>query len=430
MAAESFIVHIDSLAYGGRGVARKEDGKVVFVAATIPGETVRAKVTEEHKSYVLADAEEILSSSPHRITPPCALFSVCGGCDWQHMAYPQQVSLKQDILLSQIQAKCPGETPVVARNVHAPEPYGYRCHAIIRCSHKHGFAMGFYRKQSNTIVPHERCLILKERIQTILDRLSNILKKSPIHRLESIEIHAPQDEALMRAVCRGGPQRRDSDILGAVFEETGITGLSYLSSGAGKPERIFGSRTLNYHIRAQGSHLVLSTGLGSFIQVNPSVNELLVNHVVKLAKGSKRILDLYCGNGNFSLPLALDATHVMGIEKDAGLTKLGKINARVNGFDNVSFSSMDAEKAIASLPSGKELFDTVVLDPPREGAKAVVRALGRMKPGRVIYISCDPSTLSRDLAVLTQEGYTLKAVRLFDMFPQTYHMESVAYLER
>jgi 23S rRNA (uracil1939-C5)-methyltransferase len=427
---DSFTVHIDSIAYGGRGVGRRGDGKVVFVSTSIPGENVYVSVTKEHKNYLLAEVEDILDASPYRIQAPCRFFPACGGCDWQHIAYSQQVSFKKDIFLSQVQAKCPLEAPIIEDDVVSPMEYGYRCHAIIRCTHETDFTMGFYQKQSNTIVPHEQCLILNEHIQTAQSSIKTLLNKSPVNRLVSLEMHSLSDRVLVQAVCKGKSRRRDLDTFRMVFEQSGIHGLSYFPLDAPNHEQVFGNVSLNYEINVQDTRLLFSTGFGSFIQVNPLVNEALVNHVVNLAKGSKRILDLYCGNGNFSIPLALKAGEVIAVEKDSSLTNLGKDNARINGLKNVRFSTLDAENAVVCLSSEKDRFDTVVLDPPREGAKVVVSALIRMKPGRIIYISCDPSTLTRDLAILTQNGYKLKNIRLFDMFPQTYHMESVSYLER
>jgi 23S rRNA (uracil1939-C5)-methyltransferase len=430
MGTDSFILHIDSMAYGGRGVGRRGDGKVAFAAMTIPEETLRACVIEEHKSYVVVEVEELLEASPYRVSPPCPIFSLCGGCDWQHIAYQKQIAFKEDILLSQIRAKCPKEAPVIAQSVASGKEYGYRCHAIVQCIHDGGFGMGFFRKQSNSVVPFERCPILNEHTQITLSALRDILADSSINSLDSIEIHAPQDEVLVRIMCRGRPCQDGIDIISTVFSRLPIHGLSYITQGAQRWEKILGKSSCSYEIHLRGTNMMLSTAFGGFIQANTMVNQALVTHVFELARGSRRILDLYSGNGNFSIPLALEAKEVFAVEGDSGLVALGRRNARKNRLKNVRFFHMEAGKAVASLVHEEDPFDVVVLDPPREGAKEVVQTLARMRSDRIIYISCNPSTLSRDLAILTYEGYKLKGVRLFDMFPQTYHIESVSYLER
>jgi 23S rRNA (uracil1939-C5)-methyltransferase len=290
--------------------------------------------------------------------------------------------------------------------------------------------MGFFQKNSNTLVPFEGCLVLNERAQAALSDIRDIMKTSLMKNLVSLEIHAPQDEILVRALCRGKSRRRDLDQLGKLFELLKIHGLSYISPENGPREYVFGEDFCSYNILVHGTHLKMSTGFGGFIQANSAVNEALTAHVVNLAKGSRKVLDLYCGNGNFSIPLALSAHEVVGVEMDRHLTELGRINAGSNGLTNVTFSCMDAKHFMASRVCASGSFDTVVLDPPREGAKAIMASLARLRPDRIISISCNPSTLSRDLAVLIGEGYTLKEVRLFDMFPQTYHIESVSYLQR
>jgi len=430
MEIERFSLHIDSMAYGGRGVGRRGDGKVVFVDMAIPGETVRAFLTEDHKSYALAEPEELIEVSPHRVSPPCPLFYDCGGCDWQHIAYLQQVVFKQDILLSQVRAGCPREKPEVAEPAVSAQEYGYRTHTIVRCSHEDGFRMGFYRKKSNIVVPFDRCLVLNELIQEKLDAFGDILRTTPLKSLASLEIHAPREEVLVRAMCRGRTNKRDMESLSMAFKHLEIQGLSYLPLGERQREYTLGTNACCYELPVHDTRLVLSTGFGGFIQANSAVNEEMVSHVAELAKGSRRVLDLYCGNGNFTLALSLDAEEVMGMERDPGLVRLAKANAGANGLTNVRFSCLDVVKGLSSLSHEKHPVETVVLDPPREGAKEVVQTLAQMKPDRIIYISCNPSTLSRDLATLIQAGYTLRQVRLFDMFPQTYHIESVSYLLR
>lgn len=430
MGSDSFIVHIDSLAYGGRGVGKRGDGKVAFVAMAIPGETVRAGVTKEHKSYVTAEIEELLESSPHRVKPPCPIFSLCGGCDWQHIAYQEQVAYKQDILLSQIRAKCPREVPEIIQPFVSQKQYGYRCHTFVRCVYDGGFGMGFFHKQSNRVIPFEFCPILNECTQTTLRALRDILTSSSINNIDSIEIHAPGDEVLVRIMSRGRSCKDEMSTLSRVFARAQVHGLSYITHRAPRREYVLGNTYCSYKIHVHGTSIPLSTGFGGFIQANAKVNEALVSHVFDFARGSQKVLDLYSGNGNFSIPLAREAKEVLAVEVNPTLVALGRRNAGKKRLKNIKFSCMETEKAMVSLKREKQSYNAVVLDPPREGAKDVVRALTKMKIDRIIYISCNPSTLSRDLAILIHGGFRLRSVRLFDMFPQTYHIESVSCLER
>jgi 23S rRNA (uracil1939-C5)-methyltransferase len=423
------VIHIDSIAFGGRGVGKREDGKVVFVAGAIPGETIIATITREYKNYILAEIDELLVSSPDRMKPICDHFPLCGGCDWLHIAYAKQVEFKQNILISQLMHKCPMEETVIGEPVSSPADFGYRSHAILRCSYDNGFSMGFYQKSTNTVVSQERCPVLNARIQSVISQIRKILDETPVAGILSLEVHAI-DEVLVRAVVSRKPDRNDLAVFREIVQKAGLTGLSLLNAGRPGFEQVFGKDILRYHIEAKGKTIKLSTGFGGFIQINAPVNEMMVNYVMDLAAGSERILDLYCGNGNFSIPLAFKAREVTGIERDPDLVRRGRESAEENRLTNMHFSDVDAEKAVQALSKEQGSFDTIILDPPREGAKNIMKDLVRLDPKLIIYISCDPSTLSRDLAILIQNGFGLKKIRLFDMFPQTYHLESVSCLER
>jgi 23S rRNA (uracil1939-C5)-methyltransferase len=422
------IIRIHSVAFGGRGVGKREDGKVVFAAGALPGETVLVIPTREYKNYILAETREVLVPSPDRIEPLCSLFPSCGGCDWQHIAYGKQVEIKQQILVQQLMHTLPPDDVVIEDPVPSPADFGYRCHAILRCSSDRGFSAGFYQKSTNTIVPLEQCPVLNHRTQSILAAIKDTLGYSPVPGTGSLEIHA-LDESLARVVMERKPALKELAVFEKIFHETGLTGLSCIHMPPGY-EHIWGAESMQYRYQIKGRPVTLATGFGGFIQVNPLVNELMVNHVLDLAEGAENILDLYCGNGNLSIPLASRARKVLGVEKDPDLVRLGRTNAAMNHRTNVTFSAMDSERAVRSLSGKHEGFDTIVLDPPREGARDVVKILAGLMPERIIYVSCDPSTLSRDLAILRGNGFGLKSICLFDMFPQTYHLESVSCLER
>jgi 23S rRNA (uracil1939-C5)-methyltransferase len=418
------------MAYGGKGVGRRGDGKVVFIPEVIPGETVAAYVVKEHTSYVEANLKELFEASQFRVKAPCPYFTICGGCDWQHIVYPEQIAIKQEILKSQIQVKNPNTELCFEEPVISSKEYGYRCHAVVQCTNVDGFEVGFFRKRSNAVVPIKRCLILNERCQTVMDQMSEMLRTHPISDLCSLEIHAPQDEVLVQVIMKGRPLKNDVDFLRRVYLDVALSGLSYFPKNDPGRRRIFGQRVCSYEIALYDKKVSLASSFGGFIQANMEVNQELVACILDCATGSHRLLDLYSGSGNFGIPLSSHVDEVLAVEQDPDLVKAGAAIARENGCRNIRFLNEEAAITLRWLEQEGVTFDIVVLDPPREGARDVVRTLSKMKIGRIVYISCNPSTLARDLAVLIQEGFRLKSIRYFDMFPQTFHIESVSVLER
>jgi len=429
MNREQFMLHVDSIAYGGKGVGRRDDGKVVFVPLVIPGEQVRVSVLREHKGYVEAHAQDILEPSPWRAAPLCPYFTECGGCDWQHIAYSHQVFLKQEIVKEQLAGKritaCNIEEPVPSSNEH-----GYRCHATVRCTNTAGFELGFFRKQSNTVVPVNRCLVLNRRIQDIVDQVRDMLRRDSLDALDALEFHAPAQDVLVRAFLRGTARRGVMERLYYIHQGLGSTGLSCVFLGGKGKEYILGESSCLYSMNIHGHDMTFASGLGGFIQANLEVNRKLIEEVIKKASGSRTILDLYSGSGNFGIPLSMHAERVIAVEQDELLVKTGRALARKNDSPGIRFIQEDAVQAVKRIQRDGSHFDAVALDPPREGAREVVQLLCSMDISRIIYISCNPSTLVRDLGILMQGGFSVKSVRIFDMFPQTYHIESVTVLDR
>jgi 23S rRNA (uracil1939-C5)-methyltransferase len=426
----SFTLKIESMAYGGSGVGRREDGKVVFIPRVIPGEKVVAAIKKEHKSYIEAEVKELLEESPYRVTPPCPHFLDCGGCDWQHIMYSEQIALKQGILKSQILAKIPRMDLSFDNPVISSKEYGYRCHAIVQCTHKDGFDIGFFKKQSNIITSFDQCLILNERCQAVLNQIREMLREHLIAGLDFIEIHAPMDEVLVRAFVKGALSNGDLDFFKRVYNIVALSGLSISSMDGLWHEHVFGKHLCSYDITVHDRKVVLASSFGGFIQANMFMNQRLVEFVHDSTKGSKKLIDLFCGAGNFAIPLSFNADEVLAVEQDEGLIKAGADCARRNGCRNIRFINEKAARTLKWLEKEGVPFDSVVLDPPREGARDIAHILPRMKMTKVVYISCNPSTLARDLAILIHEGFRLKILRFFDMFPQTFHIESVSVLER
>ncbi|HQI82549.1 MAG TPA: class I SAM-dependent RNA methyltransferase [Deltaproteobacteria bacterium] len=420
---------IDSMAYGGRGVGRRADGKVVFVPLVIPGEFVRVSTVREHRGYVDARLDEVIEASPGRVQPGCRHFPACGGCDWQHMAYDLQVMAKDAILQEQIEAK--GIVPArLEEPVASPRAMGYRCHATLRCARSGAFQAGFFSKLSHTLVPVEQCPVLNDTCNETLHQLRVFFTRHPWAGIVDLEIHAPGEGALLRLGFRRPSVKTDRERLHALHQGLGLQGLSAVFSGGRHSEYVLGGEYCCYEVLASGKILQLRSGFGAFIQANMAVNQSLVAHVCDALSGSEDILDLYSGSGNFGIPLSLCAGRVLAVEHDDLLVEAGRAAARDNGRDNLRFLREGVSKTVQRLEKQGRRFHAVVLDPPREGVRGILPGIVRLQPQKIAYISCNPSTLARDLAQLAAGGYRVVSLRLFDMFPQTFHIESVAVLER
>lgn len=430
MGTDTFTVTIESLSFGGRGVGRRADGKIVFVPAVVPGEIVRVRTSKEYPSYTLACIDEILETSPERVEPRCPLFPACGGCDWQHIAYTRQVEWKKNILAAEIEKVCHCSPEKDLEPVQSEKIYGYRGHTVVQCRNKPGFSMGFFQKRSKRFIDFEQCPILNPKIQSTLGDLRKILSENHIHGLYSIEIHAPGDDVILLARCNAAARQNDIRTMNRIYNELDISGVSFIMFSTRRSDHVLGQRFCRYEIPTEVGIVQLSSGFGGFIQANMQINTALIGYVMDLARDSINILDLYSGSGNFSIPLAKVAKNVVAIERNQRVASQGRINAKKNTAPNVRFLSMDVGKAVASIQNEMLRFDTIILDPPREGAKDIIKFLPESGASRIIYISCDPSTLARDLKSLMDAGFFLRHTRVFDMFPQTYHIESVSFLER
>jgi len=428
---------IDKLAFGGNGVCRI-NGKVCFVPFSCPGDEVRLAVTSEKRSYCEARIVELIVPSPFRVTPPCPVFGRCGGCSWQHIDYAQQLAAKQQILIETLWrgARVAGECvrPVLPSATH----YGYRSRVQFKL---HGSAdnlhIGFFRSNSHLVEDvGAGCAISLPVINTTLASLRRVLASFPeISAIPQISVDCSEDGVFAVVMYRG----RNTSAVAAFFREhradlAPVTGM-FLSTGRNDLQKLYGDDQLVYTLPAASSEAKgcqLAYQPGGFSQVNRDQNRAMLEIVRQMAcfQGIEQVLDLYCGNGNFSLPIAGEVAAVTGIEEYAGSIAAAEANRAQNGIANAKFFCADAVAGLKQLAASGRRFDTIILDPPRSGAADAVPDLCRLDPARIIYVSCDPNTLARDCGLLAGNGYQVRECAPVDMFPQTYHLESVTLLQK
>jgi 23S rRNA (uracil1939-C5)-methyltransferase len=420
---DEITVTIDSLAYGIFGVARTDRG-VVFVPGVAKGEIVRVRIIENKRDYREAELLEILKPSPSRRTPPCPYVPECGGCAWQHLDYSAQLEAKESTL-RQTLARIGGfdGASLDIRPILASPEWGYRHRLTLRVGGEQ--RLGFYQHRSHRLVEIARCRIADEAVNLHLDVARDWLRgvSTTVRRLE---IASSRDRRVVFVANAEGAFRHD----GAYHQKflrahPSVGGIVLFGKGW---RRAFGKPLFDLEIEGG---LVLESQ-GGFTQVNPEANRRLVETVLHLAAPNERdrVLDLYCGAGNFTLPLARRVHQVLGVEADPGSVAQARRNADRARLTNCRFLERASAAAARGLADSGDRFSLVVLDPPRSGAADVVAHLAALASDRLVYVSCNPATLARDLRRLAQLGFALGRVQPIDLFPQTYHVEAVAHLTR
>ncbi|GFO65647.1 23S rRNA (uracil(1939)-C(5))-methyltransferase RlmD [Geomonas paludis] len=435
--ADQFVV-IESLCYGGAGFGRV-DGKACFVPFTAPGDRVRIRVVKEKRSFVEAELVELVEPAPLRIAPTCPVFGQCGGCDWQFLPYQEQLQQKGAIFADTLAriGKVPREKvlPVAA----SPDHYGYRSRVQVKVALRAGrLQFGFFRTGSHDVVDFGAgCPLAQPQLNRMATEFRALLPTLPqAEWIHQVDLSIGDDgEGIAIVHSRGGGPELVERLARDRAQLPSVAGAFVSAGRKGELEQVFGIDALTYRVPAGlalgSKELQLRFGRGGFSQVNYRQNLELIRTACEWAglTGQERVLDLYCGNGNISLPLALNAAQVLGIEGYAPSIVDAVANAEHNGIENAAFQVSDAAQAVRRMVKRKERFDLVLLDPPRGGAEAAAELAG-LAPQKIIYVSCDPATLARDLASLSSNGYQVTRSKPVDMFPQTYHLESVTELVR
>ncbi len=430
----------------GQGVAKIE-GCAVFIPNAIAGETCRVRIEKVGKTWAAGKIVEILDKSFHRVQRECPMSSSCGGCDFWHMDYEEETRLKADRVrqsLNRIGGENLEEIPILS----APTCHGYRNKAQYPVSSKKGRAFaGFFRAGTHQVVENERCLILPEETDKV--------KKIVIDYVNHYRITA-YDEATQKGLLRHIYVRRGA-VSGQVLVCLVVNGrkLPHGEDLIGRLQKVPGFTTLVLSVNTKTGNAVLGDefitlygpgyiedtlcGLNfrlsprSFYQVNHHQAQRLYEAAISQAEITKNdlVLDLYCGVGTITLAMAKAAGKVIGVEVIEAAVQDAKDNAKRNGIENAEFFCGDAGKAALELEAKGIIPDVVVVDPPRKGLNAdAIEAMAKMSPRRIVYVSCDPATLARDVALLKEKGYCLKNAMAADLFPRCAHVESVVLLVR
>ncbi len=432
-SGEPVAAEIHDLSADCRGVARVE-GKPVFVAGALPGERVAFHYTARRKDYDEATVVSVLRASSDRVEPRCAVYGTCGGCALQHLATEAQVRFKLERLLEDYQRI----GKVVPQSVAAPlsgPAWGYRHKARlgVRYVPKKGQVLvGFRERQSSYITDMTRCEILHPAVGEKIAALRELLSALSLYR-QVAQIEVAVAEPLPVLVLRNLAPFSDEDLEKlAAFARQQALALCQQPGGPETIEPVYPqSLRLGYALDEYALQFEFSPT--DFTQVNPAINQRMVALALDWLALEKedRVLDLFCGIGNFSLPLARKAGYVFGVEGVAVMTRKARDNAQRNGLHNVEFATQDLAAQDDPMRWLHKGFNKMLLDPPRSGAAEVISRLGGSGIDRIVYVSCHPATLARDAGVLVNElGYSLQQTTVLDMFPHTAHVESIALFSK
>ncbi|MDD2090758.1 23S rRNA (uracil(1939)-C(5))-methyltransferase RlmD [Pseudomonas guariconensis] len=420
-------LHIERLAGDGRGIAFVE-GRTWFVSGALAGESVDARVLGARGKVVDARLERVLQASPERREAPCQYYERCGGCNLQHLPHDGQLTLKQRLLAEQLQRVAGVQPEQWATPLVGPE-FGYRRRAriAVRWDPKaRHLDVGFRAEASQDIVAIDECLVLVQPLQAIFRHLPTVLcSLSKPQALGHVELFSGTAQAVLVRHVAPLPAE-DLARLEAFCKQAGA---QLWLQGDGEPAPVEAGQTLGFALEPWG--LELAWRPGDFVQVNAQVNTLMIEQALAwlAPQPEDRVLDLFCGLGNFALPLARRAREVVAVEGVQAMVERAEANARSNNVHNARFFQADLSQPLAGAGWAAEGFSAVLLDPPRDGAFEVVQGIARLKAKRLVYVSCNPATLARDAQVLVGQGYRLTRAGILDMFPQTAHVEAMALFE-
>ncbi|MGP3593427.1 23S rRNA (uracil(1939)-C(5))-methyltransferase RlmD [Vagococcus sp. WN89Y] len=408
-------VTVNDLDPFGQGVAR-HNGKALFVPGLLPGETAEITLTEDKRQYARGEVQRRLNDSPERVTPRCPHFGVCGGCQQQHASIALQQRSKSAALARLMKHD--------VNEVIAGQPWAYRRRARLSLNWQpktQRLEMGFRKSGDSSIVNITCCPVLVPRLEALLQPLHDCLASlKAVRTLGHVELVEADNGPMIVLRHTASLSQADKEKLECFSHSQNLA--LYLAPQSEILERLSGETP---HYSVDGLKLMFSPR--DFIQVNDGVNQQMVARALAWldVQPGDRILDLFCGMGNFTLPLAKRVASVVGVEGVAELVAKAQDNAQRNGLQNVTFFHENLEDDVTKQPWARQGFDKVLLDPARAGAGGVMQHIIKLSVGRVVYVSCNPATLARDSEALLNAGYQIQRLAMLDMFPHTGHLESM-----
>lgn len=427
-------VTIESLSHDGRGIAYV-DGKAVFIDEALIGESVEFIYTDIRRDYAEGKVVNLLSRSDIREDAECPHYGICGGCSFQHVESSAQIKVKEGLLEEQFRRIGKLGIPEIWPSLDGPH-WGYRRKARMGVKYvakKGRVLVGFREKRQQFLAEIESCKVMHRKVGANLMELSEMLSGLSIRdKIPQIEVAIGDDDCVLAVRVLDPPTAEDKERMRRYAHRHGIS-LCLQSKGPDTIAPIEGEPEVMPTYALPDHDIVFKFRPAMFTQVNYEINRLMVNRVIEALKLNAKdtVLDLFCGLGNFTLPMARHAGRVVGIEGDLPLVNHAKANARLNGLENVEFHVADLSKDIADLPWAKQRYNKILLDPSRAGASEVLHHFKKWEPEQIVYVSCNPSTLARDASNLVNDlGYKLVKAGVMNMFPQTAHVESIALFEK
>ncbi len=469
---------VEKLVAGGAGFGRRDDGEPVFIRGALPGDAVEIRELVVHKGYSDARTWHIVSPSPNRRPAPCEYANRCGGCDLMSLTPEAQRRIKHELIIevlrrtAHIDASTASHTPLTWDTTHDAQTLGYR--SRIRLHIGQDGSLGFLAAQSHVVVPVARCLVASDRVNQVLALLVELADLEPerLQRHEQVEVRVLGDTADLTWVPRasvGGRERTDLrdqvtrlaeslhdrlpgdapyhvladeapsrwrhfvqgvELQAPVDVQTADTDRPVQDSRVAASQRTSEHALTGHELTGESAPPRLWFAPGTFTQVNWAVNQAIIRDLLDGVRHreARQFLDLYCGAGNFSLPLLGAGLDGLGVEANPtsiAVARAASHHQKLGG----EFWASDVERAVIGLIEARRAFDLVLLDPPRAGFKSVAPLLRRLGPKHVFVCACDPVNFARDLKCLTENGFTLRALKAYDMFPQTHHVECTAWLE-
>jgi 23S rRNA (uracil1939-C5)-methyltransferase len=412
---------IDSLSYGPYGIGR-DNRRVVLVPLTAPGDEVEVRIVEERKNYGVGQLLLLVKPSPLRRVPPCPYFGRCGGCAWQHVQYEGQLVAKEKTVADTLRRIGKLDGFELLSILRPAQEYGYRRRIRLQCDGTG--RLGFHRALSHELIEIDSCLIADPRLERCLSQAKGWLKRLKTD-IGDIEIVAgDRHKELVLAARMKGRFFSEDDAACRDFLRSQDEFIGLILSGPGW-HRTWGQEKISVRLEEA---LTMQVDADLFTQVNREGNSQILGELLRWGEFDRRdrVLELYAGAGNLTLPVARRVGEVVAVERNSRSVENGKTNGQLNRIQNIRWSSSDVCRQVENLARKRERFSKIILNPPSSGAKGIEGDLASMAAERILYLSCNPATLARDLSALSHRGYRLTRVRPIDLFPQTFHVETLA----